>query len=109
MTFNGGSVGSVGTDYGISAGAALLQGSVLEVLLDATGDNTLDILYSVTGGALQNDNPDPNVGVFALGNIGLLRITANSLPSEWTGNFTFNGATIDAFGTPEPAQLCWLG
>src|SRR5215212_11668917 len=36
IIFNGGSPGSLGTDYGIVAGNPLLTGSVLEVLLDAT-------------------------------------------------------------------------
>ena len=52
VTHDGSAAGSIGTDYGIGGlGAPLLTGSVLEVLLDATGDNTLDILLDITGGA----------------------------------------------------------
>jgi hypothetical protein len=57
VTFNGSVPGSIGDDYGIVAGAPLLLGTVLDVLLDAMGDNTLDILFSISGGALQNINP----------------------------------------------------
>jgi hypothetical protein len=106
VKYNGGSPGSIGDDYAIAANATLLQGSVVEVLLDATGADTLDVLYSITGGALQNDNPDPNVGVYAPNNYGLLRISSlTPIPSLWTSDFSFNGASIDSFGIPEPGAF----
>jgi hypothetical protein len=98
MTFNNGSPGSIGDDYCVLAGASLLQGTVLEVLLSATGSNTLDILYAITGGALQLDNQDPNVGVYAPRNVSLLRIAASAIPSNGSTNFNLSGATIDSFG-----------
>jgi hypothetical protein len=88
-----------------SDGDVLLQGTVLEVLLDATGDNTLDILVNITGGALQFDNPDPDVGVFAANGRGILRIAGVTMPSNWSGNFSLNGATVDFLGIPEPGTL----
>ncbi len=105
IIFNGSAPGSIGDDYGIVAGAQLLTGTVLEVLLDATGDNTLDVLFAVTGGALQNDNPDPDVGVFAPNNFGLLRISGVTMPSTWASNFSLNGAKIDVYGIPEPTAV----
>lgn len=105
VVLNGSAPGSIGTDYGIPVASPLLLGNVLEVLLDATGDNTLDILVNITGGALQNDNPDPNVGVFAPNGRGILRIAGVTLPSTWTGDFNLNGATIDYLGVPEPTAL----
>jgi hypothetical protein len=115
VTYNTGAAGSVGTDYGIANGAALLQGTVLEVLLDGSGSDTLDVLYAITGGALQtNANSDPNafsagVGKYASGSpgLGLLRIsTSNPIPNVWTGDFSFSGTTsLDAFGIPEPSAL----
>jgi hypothetical protein len=105
VVLNGSAAGSIGDDYGIPVASPLLLGTVLEVLLDATGDNTLDILLSITGGALQNDNPDPDVGVFAPNGRGVLRIAGVTLPSDWSGNFSLNGATIDFLGIPEPGTL----
>lgn len=105
VTFNGSAPGSIGTDYGIVAGAPLLTGTVLEVLLDATGDNTLDVLFDISGGALQNDNPDPDVGVFAPNNRGLLRIAGVTMPSSFSSTFSLNGATIDVLGIPEPGAM----
>jgi hypothetical protein len=105
IVHNGSAAGSLGTDYGIGAGAPLLTGTVLEVLLDATGDNTLDVLFDITGGALQTDNPDPDVGIYAPNNRGLLRIAGVAMPSNWSGNFSINGATIDVFGIPEPSAV----
>jgi hypothetical protein len=105
VTFNGGAAGSVGTDYGVVAGNTLLSGTVVEALLDATGDNTLDLLVALSGGALQN--PNPTLGInFAPHNLAILRITrAAGLPSDWTGTFTLTGATIDMFGVPEPSAV----
>jgi hypothetical protein len=52
-------------------------------LLDAAGDNTLDILFTILGGDLQEvPNPDPNIGIFAPNKLGLFRITAPNLPSN---------------------------
>lgn len=39
LQYQGGSAGSLGTDYGINTGRSLLRGKALEVLLDAAGDN----------------------------------------------------------------------
>jgi hypothetical protein len=105
VTFNGGAAGSVGTDYGVVAGNALLTGTIVEALLDAAGDNTLDLLVSLSGGALQNPNPDLGIN-FAPNNMAVLRITrAAGLPSDWTATFTLTGATIDMLGVPEPTGL----
>lgn len=106
ITYSNGAPGSIGDDYGIPPGANLLTGSVQEVLLGATGANTLDILFAVTGGALQNDNPDPNVGVFAPGNLAVLRIAGVTLPNNWSGSFSLSGATVDVLGlVPEPGTV----
>jgi hypothetical protein len=95
----------VGTDYGVVAGNALLTGTIVEALLDAKGDNTLDLLVAISGGALQN--PNPTLGInFAPNNLAVLRITrAAGLPSDWTGTFTLAGATIDMLGVPEPTSM----
>jgi hypothetical protein len=109
VTFNGSAPGSVGADYGILAGSQLLVGTVLEVLLgdgvDDLGDNYLDVLVDVSGGALQNDNPDPDVGVFAPNGRAVIRIAAASLPNDWNGNFSLDGSTINLLGIPEPGAL----
>jgi hypothetical protein len=105
VTFNGGAVGSVGTDYGVVAGNSLLTGTIVEALLDAEGDNTLDLLVSLSGGALQNPNPDLGIN-FAPRNLAVLRITrAAGLPSNWTETFSLTGATIDMLGIPEPSGV----
>jgi hypothetical protein len=88
-----------------SDGDVLLQGTVLEVLLDANGDNKLEVIFDITGGALQYDNPDPDVGVFAASNRGFLRIAGVTMPSAWTSNFSLNGSTIDVLGVPEPGAM----
>jgi hypothetical protein len=88
-----------------SDGDVLLQGTVLEVLLDANGDNKLEVIFDITGGALQYDNPDPNVGVYAPNNRGFLRIAGVTMPSTWTSDFSLNGSTIDVLGIPEPGAL----
>jgi hypothetical protein len=98
IIFDGSAPGSIGDDYGIVPTTPLLLGSVLEVLLDESGDNTLGILFTVTGGALQTDNPDPDVGVFAPFNQGLIRLTG-TLPSDFTSDFSVTGATVDVLGT----------
>jgi hypothetical protein len=104
VILNGSAPGSIGDDYGVATGGVLLSGTITQVLLDATGDNTLDILFSILGGALQN--PNPTIGeVFASTNYGLLRIGGVTLPSDWTGSFSLNGATIDVFGLPEPSSF----
>jgi hypothetical protein len=105
IIFNG---GSLGTPYGIAATAELLSGVVDEVLLDATGDNTLDVAFAIDGGALQNLHPTLGVN-FAPNNRGLLRIAGVAMPSNFSGSFNFNGATIDVFGIPEPSSLLMLG
>jgi hypothetical protein len=105
VTFNGGAAGSVGTDYGVVAGNTLLTGTIVEALLDAAGDNTLDLLVSLSGGALQNPNPDLGIN-FAPNNLAVLRITrAAGLPSDWTQDFTLTGAAIDMLGVPEPSGV----
>jgi hypothetical protein len=105
IVLDGSAPGSIGDDYVIANGTPLLTGSVLEVLLDATGADTLDVLFSISGGALQNDNPDPNVGVFAPNSLGLLRIGGVATPAAWTSNFSLNGATINVLGIPEPSTM----
>ena len=105
VTFNGGAAGSVGTDYGVIAGNTLLQGTIVEALLDAAGDNTLDLLVSLSGGALQNPNPDLGIN-FAPHDLAVLRITrAAGLPSDWTQTFSLTGAAIDMLGIPEPSGV----
>jgi hypothetical protein len=106
LSYEGGSPGSLGSDYGINLHRTLLSGRVQEVLLDAAGDNTLDILFTILGGDLQEiPNPDPNIGIFAPNKLGLFRITAPNLPSNWTSPFGFTNASIHAFGlVPEPTS-----
>jgi hypothetical protein len=103
ITFNGGQPGSLGTDYGIVPGNALLTGTVLGVQMDATGADTLDVLFAITGGALQNINGSLGTN-FSPSNLGLLRFKSPSaLPSDFSGSFTLpTGTTIDALGAPVP-------
>jgi hypothetical protein len=112
LQYQGGSAGSLGTDYGINTGRSLLRGTALEVLLDAAGDNTLDILFAITSGDLQElpNQQAPLLGKFAPGNVGLVRITSPDLPSNWTSNFTFTASSLHVFGlpVPEPAS-CVIG
>ena len=106
LSYQGGAPGSLGSDYGIGINRTLLRGTVQEVLLDAAGDNTLDILFTILGGDLQEvPNPDPNIGIFAPNKLGLFRITAPNLPSNWTSTFSFTNASLHAFGlVPEPTS-----
>jgi hypothetical protein len=106
ITFGGGASGSLGTDYGIAAGASLLQGSVVDVQLDATGDNTLDVLFAISGGALQNVNPALGTN-FSPSSWGLIRVGGSgvTLPSDFSESFSFNGGTIDVYGIPEPSSI----
>jgi hypothetical protein len=106
LSYKGGAPGSLGNDYGIGIDRTLLMGRVQEVLLDAADDNTLDILFTILSGDLQTvPNPDPNIGIFAPNNLGLFRITAPNLPSNWTSPFSFTNASLHAFGlVPEPTS-----
>lgn len=98
VIFNGGTFGSLGTDYGIVAGNALLTGSVLEVMLDATGVGTFDVLFKITGGALQNINPSLGTN-FASAGAGLLRFnTRTPANGDFTTGFSLDGATLDTLG-----------
>lgn len=108
VVFNGGAPGSIGTDYGVGAGGVLLEGTVIGVLMDATGDDTLDVAYEITGGALQNPNPElgPDPVVFAANNVGLIRIGGSiTLPADFSSSFSIDGGTINNFGIPEPTTL----
>jgi hypothetical protein len=96
--------GNLGEDYGIGVGATLLAGSVLQVLLDATGDNTLDILFNITGGALQNVNPALGTN-FAPSGYGLFRMSGLPMPSDFTGSFSLEGSFINFHGIPEPDAM----
>jgi hypothetical protein len=108
VRYDGSAAGSVGNDYGIPVASVLLQGTVIEALLDANGDNTLDLLVALQtpgGGALQNPNPDLGIN-FAPANLAVLRITrAAGMPSDWTQSFTLTGAAIDMLGIPEPSAV----
>jgi hypothetical protein len=111
LSFDSGAAGSLGTDYGIGRGRSLLRGVATEVLLDAAGDDTLDILFTITGGDLQElPNQQTPLGKFAPTNIGLIRITAPNLPSNWTSNFNFTATSLHIFAIPEPGtcQLACL-
>jgi hypothetical protein len=102
VTFGGSAAGSIGDDYGIVAGATLLTGSVLEVMLNATGDNTLDVLFEITGGALQNINPALGTNFSPIG-IGLLRFASTVMPDSFNADFNFGSTTtLDLFGAPVP-------
>lgn len=113
LSYGGNSAGTLGADYGITNGTALLRGKVTEVLLDANGDDTLDILFTITGGELQRSpNAAPSIGSFAPGSIGLFRIAAPNLPSSWTSNFEFEASTLHVLGIPEPGTCvlaCFAG
>jgi hypothetical protein len=102
VTFGGSAAGSIGDDYGIVAGAPLLTGFVLEVMLNATGDNTLDVLFEITGGALQNINPALGTNFSPIG-IGLLRFAGTAMPDSFAENIIFGETTtLDLFGAPIP-------
>jgi hypothetical protein len=102
VTFNGSAPGSIGDDYGISPGAVLLSGSVWGVQLNATGGSTLDVVFTVTGGALQNYNAGAGTS-FAPGLLGMLRFAGRTPPTgNFSTGFSLNGATLDMFGAPVP-------
>jgi hypothetical protein len=112
LSYEGGSPGSLGSDYGIGLHRTLVMGTVQEVRLDAAGDNTLDILYRITGGDLQElpNQQAPLLGKFAPGNVGLIRITAPNLPSSWSSNFNFAATSVHDFGlVPEPGTCLFAG
>ena len=115
---NGGSVdiilnsttaGSVGDDYSILVGDSLLEGFVSEVLISSGGGgNVLDVLFTITGGALQSlTNPDLPGVPFAPNNYGLFHFVGGGIPADWTSNFDLTGgaATLNTFGIPEPGSL----
>jgi len=103
--------GDFADDYGIDIGATLLEGTVIEVLLDATGSGTLDVLFDITGGALQTGtNSEPSLaGVpFATTGRGVLRFAAGDppgFPADWSSSFTVNSPTMDLLGIPEPSSM----
>jgi len=102
--------GDLASDYGIDAGDTLLEGTILEVLLGATGTGTLDVLFSITGGALQTGvNSEPTLAGVPFSGVGLgvLRIAAGapSLPGDWSSSFSVASATMDVLGIPEPTSL----
>jgi len=102
--------GDLASDYGIDVGDSLLEGTVLEVLLGATGTGTLDVLFSITGGALQTGvNSEPSLAGVPFSGVGLgvLRIAAGTpaLPADWSSSFTVTGATMDVLGIPEPSSI----
>ena len=102
--------GDLASDYGIDSGDPLLEGTVLEVLLGATGSGTLDVLFSITGGALQTGvNSEPSLAGVPFSGVGLgvLRIAAGtpSLPADWSSSFSTTGATMDVLGIPEPSTI----
>jgi hypothetical protein len=104
VSFQGGAAGSLGTDYGINTGRDLLRGVVTEVLLDAAGEDTLDILFRITSGDLQDlPNKQTPLSKFAPGNLALIRIVAPNLPNDWNSNFNFAATSMHVFGlVPEP-------
>ena len=104
-SYQGGAAGSLGSDYNMGTGRTMFRGTASEVLLDAAGDNTLDILFTITGGDLQElpNTQAPLLGKFAPGNLALIRITAPNLPSNWSSNFQFTASSLHIFGIPEPA------
>ena len=115
IVHNGSSAGSIKDDYAFTnggvalpAGHVLLSGAVLEVLLDATGANTLDVLFSISGGALQSVNPLVGVN-FSPDNLGILRFGGSALvlPVDFSGDFSFGGTgvTINVLGLPEPSSV----
>jgi hypothetical protein len=100
VIYNGGAPGSIGTDYGISGGSSLLSGYVLEVGLDPgafAGTGTLDVVFHITGGALQNFNPGANAN-FASANTGIIRVSSRSPQSgDFSTGFSLTG-TVDVLG-----------
>lgn len=111
IVLNSTTAGSVGDDYGISAGLGgtgdvLLEGTIGEVLITSgTGGNVLDILFDITGGALQSlTNPDLPGVPFAQRDFGIFHFVGSSIPADWTSNFSLagGGATLNSFGIPEP-------
>jgi hypothetical protein len=106
LSYRNESAGSLGTDYGISSGRSLIRGIAQEVLLDAAGDNTLDILLAIISGDLQTlpNQQAPQLGKFAPGDVALIRIAAPDLPSNWSSNFNFTATSLHIFGLPEPTS-----
>jgi hypothetical protein len=99
--------GNLADDYSIAAGAILLQGTVTGVKLDPLGPgaNTMNILFAISGGALQNINPAVGTN-FAPVDLGMIHIAGLSLPSDFSATFSLvgTGETIDLFGIPEPSS-----
>jgi hypothetical protein len=108
VSLDGSLAGSIGTDYSIANGNTMLEGTVREVLIGATGSNTLDVLFAITGGALQNSNSALAVN-FAPANVGVLRIDGVSPPNGFSQSFALNGATIDLLGLNEVDQANSVG
>ena len=93
-------------DYGLTGGETLLTGTVLEVLMDATGADTLDIAFSISGGVLQTNNPTLGVP-FSPVNLGIIRVSApGGLPADFSTSFSFDSSTtINVLGVPEPSSI----
>jgi hypothetical protein len=107
VMFNAGAPGSIGADYGIPNNSVLLSGNVLAVQLNATGAGTLDVMFAITGGALQNNNPSLGTN-FAPGLLGLMRFGSRTPPNgDFTTGFSLGSATLDLFGAavPEPRYV----
>ena len=102
VTFNGSAPQSIGDDYGIVSGAPLLSGTVLGLQLNATGSGTLDVIFAISGGALQNFNAGAGTN-FAPGNLGMMRFGSRTPPNgDFTTGFSLNGSTMNLFGSPIP-------
>ena len=106
VSYGTNSPGGLRTDYGAGLGTNLLNAKVREVLIDAAGADTLDLLFTFTGtgGILQEiPNPDSTIGKFAPGNLGLFRFAIPNLPNNWSSNFNFTATSLHVFGlVPEP-------
>lgn len=95
--------------YGIDDDDPLLTGTVVEVLMDATGDDTLDILFEINPSPalspLQQLNPILNIP-FSTNGLGLIRIGRPAgLPADFSGDFSLDGGTLNVFGIPEPSSI----
>jgi hypothetical protein len=100
---------NMASDYGgLVNGSVLLEGTVIEALLDATGDNTLDVLVHLSSGILQTPGANLNhdAPVFARNGRGILRISGVTMPSNWTSGFNLTpGGKINFLGIPEPGTM----
>jgi hypothetical protein len=108
VTFNGPPANGTNfaSHYGVVNGSVLLLGKVLQAKLDPTGTgaDTMNILFSIDSGELQEPNSQNGL-VFAPAALGMLHIGGITLPASFSADFDFSDGSLDLYGIPEPGSL----